>query len=133
MTPPRPHVLIVDDDPFIRRPLQYLLERNGYETSVAGDGVECLEQAERRRPDLVCLDVMMPRQDGFATTEALRARFGPGLPIILLTAKGQEADRTRGLALGADDFIAKPYSPVELLARIRSALAKHHGGGETHV
>ena len=148
MTTARPLVLIVDDDPFIRRPLQYLLEKNGYETVLAGDGIECLEQAESRRPDLVCLDVMMPRQDGFVTTGALRNRFGSSLPIILLTAKGQEADRARGLALGADDFLSKPYSPVELLARIRSALANagtelrdgglpagasHHEKGEFHV
>ena len=121
----RPRILVVDDDPFIRRPLQYLLERNGYEAAIAADGIECLEKIETFLPDLVCMDVMMPRQDGFATIEAIRrGENDRRLPIILLSAKGQDADRDRGLALGADDYMSKPYSPVELLARIRSALTR---------
>lgn len=121
----RPRVLVVDDDPFIRRPLQYLLQQSGYETALGVDGIECLEKLDEFEPDLICMDVMMPRQDGFTTLEAIRARpGGRRLPVILLSAKGQDADRERGLALGADDFISKPYSPVELLARIRSALTR---------
>jgi DNA-binding response OmpR family regulator len=125
----RPKVLVVDDDAFIRRPLQYLLEKAGFETDVACDGVECLEKMEERWPDLVCLDLMMPRQDGFATCEAIRNETSRRrVAIILLSAKGQESDRERGLALGADDFISKPYSPSDLIARIRAILAIQHAG-----
>src|SRR5262245_38487263 len=125
----RPRVLVVDDDAFIRRPLQYLLENSGFEADIARDGVECLEKMEERWPDLVCLDVMMPRQDGFMTCKAIRsATSRKRVAIILLSAKGQESDRERGLALGADDFVSKPYSPVDLIARIRAILAIQHAG-----
>lgn len=116
-------ILIVDDDAFIRRPLEVLLKREGFETDVAGDGEACLDAMERSRPDLVCLDVMMPRRDGFATCEEIRRRpHLASVPVIFLSAKGQDGDRARGNALGAIDFVAKPYSPTELVSRIRAAL-----------
>lgn len=125
-------ILIVDDDAFIRRPLEFLLNRAGFETEVVGDGEACLEAMERSLPDLVCLDVMMPVLDGFSTCEEIRRR--PHLaetPVIFLSAKGQDADLARGSALGAIDFVAKPYSPTELVSKIRAVLEEHlSNGGE---
>jgi two-component system phosphate regulon response regulator PhoB len=121
MTPKR--ILIVDDDAFIRRPLEFLLKRAGFETDIAANGEECLAAMERARPDLVCLDLMMPGRDGFSTLEEIRRREHLGsTPVILLSAKGQDQDIARGMALGAADFVPKPYSPKELLTRIRSVL-----------
>ena len=125
-------VLIVDDDAFIRRPLEFLLKREGFETEVAGDGEASLDAMERDRPDLVCLDVMMPVRDGFSTCEEIRRR--PHLaatPVIFLSAKGQESDVARGAALGAIDFLAKPYSPADLVSKIRAVLGEQRftGGG----
>src|SRR5438034_5769738 len=122
-------ILIVDDDAFIRRPLEFLLKREGFVTEVVGDGNACLDAMERLRPDLVCLDIMMPVRDGFSTCEEIRRR--PHLaptPVIFLSAKGQDADLARGAALGAVDFVAKPYSPTDLLARIRSVLEGQSDG-----
>ena len=120
----RKRILIVDDDAFIRRPLEFLLRREGFDTEVAGDGEACLQAMERCLPDLVCLDVMMPVRDGFSTLEEIRRRSNLArTPIILLSAKGQERDVTRGLELGAIDFVHKPYSPTELLSRIKQILA----------
>ena len=119
----RKRILIVDDDAFIRRPLQFLLNREGFETEVVGDGEACLESMEQRRPDLVCLDIMMPGRDGFSTCEEIRRRPTlSGIPVIFLSAKGQEGDVTRGMSLGAIDFVSKPYSPTELLSKIKSVL-----------
>jgi DNA-binding response OmpR family regulator len=125
-------ILIVDDDAFIRRPLEMLLKREGFETEVAEHGEACLEAMERRRPDLVCLDIMMPVRDGFSTCEEIRRR--PHLattPVIFLSAKGQDGDVARGIALGAIDFVAKPYSPAELVSKIRSALEGAVVGGRS--
>jgi len=120
----RKRILIVDDDAFIRRPLEFLLKRAGFETEIAADGQAALEAIERFRPDLVCMDVMMPVRDGFSTLEEM-GRMGTlsHTPVILLSAKGQNKDVTRGMELGAADFFAKPYSPTELLSRIMSVLA----------
>lgn len=116
-------ILIVDDDAFIRRPLEFLLKRQGFVTEVVGDGEACLDAMERTPPDLVCLDVMMPVRDGFSTCEEIRRRpHLAGTPVIFLSAKGQDADIARGAALGAVDFVAKPYSPAELVSRIRTVL-----------
>lgn len=119
----RKRILIVDDDAFIRRPLEVLLKRAGFETDIAGDGEACLAAMERWRPDLVCLDVMMPVRDGFSTLEEIRRRTHlEGTPVILLSAKGQDGDIARGQALGAIAFVAKPYSPKDLLLRIKTVL-----------
>jgi DNA-binding response OmpR family regulator len=120
----RKRILIVDDDAFIRRPLEFLLRRAGFETEIAADGQAALDAMERFRPDLVCMDVMMPIRDGFSTLEEM-GRLGTlsRTPVILLSAKGQNKDVTRGMELGAVDFFAKPYSPTELLSRIMSVLA----------
>lgn len=116
-------ILIVDDDAFIRRPLEFLLKNAGFETDIAGDGEACLVAMERFRPDLVCLDVMMPVRDGFSTLEEIRKRSHlESTPVILLSAKGQDGDIARGQALGAVAFVPKPYSPKELLSRIRDVL-----------
>ena len=124
----RKRILIVDDDAFIRRPLEFLLKRAGFETEIAADGQAALEAIERFRPDLVCMDVMMPVRDGFSTLEEM-GRMGTlsHTPVILLSAKGQNKDVTRGMELGAADFFAKPYSPTELLSRIMSVLATEAG------
>lgn len=117
-------ILIVDDDAFIRRPLEFILRAEGYRPLTAVDGDECLRKVEETRPDLIFLDVMMPGQDGFSVCDALKGdpRFA-GIPIIMLSARGQEADRERGLELGAEEFMTKPYSPTDLLRRVRELLA----------
>lgn len=116
-------ILIVDDDAFIRRPLEFLLKKAGFETDVAGDGDACLAAMERCLPDLVCLDVMMPVRDGFSTLEEIRRRSHmERTPVILLSAKGQDGDVARGRELGAVAFVPKPYSPTELLSRIKGLL-----------
>jgi two-component system alkaline phosphatase synthesis response regulator PhoP len=124
-------ILIVDDDAFIRRPLEFLLKNAGFETDIAGDGEACLAAMERCLPDLVCLDIMMPVRDGFSTLEEIRRRGHlKRTPVILLSAKGQDGDIARARALGAVAFVPKPYSPKELLAQIRTVLDVEatHGG-----
>jgi len=120
----RARILIVDDDAFIRRPLELLLREEGFEPSTAADGDECLSRVESVRPDLVFLDVMMPGRDGFSVCETLKRdpRFRD-IPVILLSARGMEGDRRRGMDLGAADFMTKPYSPTELLRRVRELLS----------
>src|SRR5689334_14370715 len=104
-------VLVVDDEPTIADVVARYLERDGYRPVVARDGAEALEVAERERPDLVVLDVMLPRLDGLQVMALLRQRRS--VPVILLTARGDEPDRIAGLKLGADDYVAKPFSPAE--------------------
>ena len=120
----RLRILIVDDDAFIRRPLEFFLTEEGYQADTAVDGHECLEKVALQRPDLIFLDVMMPGLDGFSVCQALkRDRRYADIPIIMLSARGQEHDRARGLAAGADEYLTKPYSPSELLRRIRQMLS----------
>jgi DNA-binding response OmpR family regulator len=121
-------ILIIDDDAFIRRPLEFILREEGFQPTTAVSGEDGLSKLERDRPDLIFLDVMMPGLDGFAVCRQVKAdpRF-TAIPVILLTAKGQESDRDRGLAAGATEFMNKPYSPSELLRRVREILA----GSET--
>jgi len=117
-------VLVVDDDAFIRRPLELILREEGFEPRVAVDGDDCMSKLADERPDLIILDVMMPGRDGFEICRTLKT--DPELcaiPIILLSARGRELDRNRGLSLGAADFITKPYSPTELLHRVRELLS----------
>ena len=118
-----PLVLVADDDPDILSLVTLRLERSGYEVVAAGDGEEAVARALARTPDLALLDVMMPKLDGYQVTERLRSeeatRF---LPVILLTARIQEADIARGIEAGADDYVEKPFSTQELSARVQAAL-----------
>jgi two-component system phosphate regulon response regulator PhoB len=117
-------ILIVDDDAFIRRPLEFILRQEGYDARTAANGLDCLQKVEQEPPDLIFLDVMMPGQDGFSVCSTLKRdeRYAH-IPVILLSARGQENDRQRGIELGAKDFMTKPYSPQELLRRVREILS----------
>ncbi|HTW12511.1 MAG TPA: response regulator transcription factor [Solirubrobacteraceae bacterium] len=117
-------VLVVDDEPTIAEVVSRYLQRAGYVTLVAADGQEALAAAGERWPDLVVLDLMLPRIDGLEVMRRLRERDGGRLPVILLTAKGEEADRIVGLRLGADDYVVKPFSPAELVARVDAVLRR---------
>ena len=124
MTAPT-RILIVDDDAFIRRPLEFILRGEGYQPATAGDADEGLRAIEMCRPDLIILDVMMPGKDGLTWCAELKSdpRYAR-IPIVLLSARGQELDRERALALGAADFLTKPYSPHELKLRVRELLGR---------
>jgi two-component system, OmpR family, alkaline phosphatase synthesis response regulator PhoP len=117
------HILAVDDDDRIRRLVQFNLQRAGYRVSAAADGLEALEQIGQERPDLVLLDITMPRLDGIELLRRLRADPDTvALPVILLTAKAQDEDILEGKRSGADYYLTKPFSPVELLSVVREAL-----------
>ena len=116
-------ILIAEDEPDMAMGLRDNLQFEGYETVIAADGEEALKAAAAQRPDLVLLDVMMPKLDGFEVCRRLREQ-GFTVPILMLTAKGQEIDIVRGLETGADDYITKPFSVRELLARIKAALRR---------
>src|SRR5262245_9878662 len=118
-----PRILIVDDEPEIVRGLEDNLHFEGYQTCAATDGEAALALAAREAPDLVLLDLMMPKMSGWEVCRALRTK-GIDVPIIMLTARGAEADRVRGLELGAGDYITKPFSLRELLARVRAVLRR---------
>jgi DNA-binding response OmpR family regulator len=120
----RLHLLVVDDDPRLRRLLRLHLERAGYHVLTVDAPGEALELAELEPPDLILLDVMMPAMDGLDFLARLRG-FSD-VPVILLTAKGEERDKVRGLDAGADDYITKPFSQEELLARVRAALRRRN-------
>jgi DNA-binding response OmpR family regulator len=115
-------VLVVDDEPIVREVVVRYLEREGHETVEAGDGDAARMLLERSDPDLVVLDVMLPGTDGLELCRWIRGRSE--LPVIMLTARGEEADRIVGLELGADDYVTKPFSPRELAARVRSVLRR---------
>ena len=117
-------VLIVDDEPNIVVSLQFLMKKAGFETSVARDGDEALLEVERFRPDLVLLDVMMPRRDGYDVCQQLRTSGWSDLKIVMLTAKGREAEVTKGLALGADAYVTKPFSTSDLVATVSRLLGE---------
>jgi two-component system OmpR family response regulator len=119
------HVLVVDDDAELRKLLGEYLQRNGYRVSLATDGKEMRRALEASRPDLVVLDLMLPGDSGLTLCRDLRA--GSNLPVIMLTARADEVDRIVGLEMGADDYLAKPFSPRELLARIKSILRRTRG------
>jgi two-component system response regulator MprA len=116
-------VLVVDDDRAVRESLRRSLEFNGYSVSLASDGAEALASIGRQAPDVLVIDVMMPRLDGIETTRALRAA-GNDLPILVLTARDSVGDRVEGLDAGADDYLTKPFSLEELLARLRALLRR---------
>ena len=125
MSAERPHILVVEDEAPIVELLRYNLETSGYSVSVATDGDEALERVTEAQPDAVLLDWMLPRKSGIEVCRQLRAKAGTRmLPIILLTARGEEADRVRGLDTGADDYIVKPFSPKELEARLKAVLRR---------
>ena len=125
MSAERPHVLIVEDETPIIELLRYNLEKSGFAVSVATDGDEALERVAEQKPDAVLLDWMLPRRSGIEVCRLLRATPATRtLPIILLTARGEETDRVRGLETGADDYIVKPFSPRELEARLKAVLRR---------
>ena len=115
-------ILVVDDDPIVRDVVVRYLERDGHRTLVAEDGDRADELLREEHLDLVVLDVMLPGQDGLALSRSIRSRST--LPVILLTARGEEVDRIVGLELGADDYVTKPFSPRELAARVRALLRR---------
>jgi DNA-binding response OmpR family regulator len=117
-------VLVVDDEPTIVEIVGRYMERAGFETYTAPDGYKALDAATEHRPDLVVLDVMLPGIDGIEVMERLQERPGPPIAVILLTARGEESDRLVGLRNGADDYVVKPFSPAELVARVEAVLRR---------
>jgi DNA-binding response OmpR family regulator len=115
-------VLVVDDDPIVRDVLSRYLSRGGFKVTTAEDGEAAVAAFEAHRPDLVLLDLMLPRIDGFGVFDVIR--HTDSTPVIMLTAKGEEADRIAGLDVGADDYVAKPFSPKEVVARVRAVLRR---------
>jgi len=118
-----PRILIVEDEPDMARGLQFNLEARGYDVTIAANGEIGLQAAATVNPDLVLLDVMLPKRDGYDVCRTLR-KSHPGLPIVMLTAKGQEDDVVLGLKLGADDYVKKPFGVAELIARIETVLRR---------
>ena len=124
-----PNILVVEDEDSLATLLQYNLEKEGYQVSVAGDGEEALMQVDERLPDLVVLDWMLPKISGIEVCRRLRQRSETrNVPIIMLTARSEESDRVRGLDTGADDYLSKPFSMTELAARIRAVLRRLRPG-----
>ncbi len=119
-----PHIAVVDDHREIRDLVGKYLQQQGYRVSTAENGTALRRLVERGAPDLVVLDIMMPGEDGLTLCRELRTRSGPTIPIIFLTARTEETDRVIGLELGADDYLAKPFSSRELLARIKAVLRR---------
>jgi two-component system, OmpR family, alkaline phosphatase synthesis response regulator PhoP len=118
-------ILVVEDEPDIRGLIVHHLSRDGFRCQTAGSGADALAHVRKTRPDLVVLDLMLPGLDGLEVCRRLRADpTTAGLPIIMLTAKADEVDRVVGLELGADDYLAKPFSPKELVARVRAVLRR---------
>lgn len=123
-----PRILVVDDDKQIVRLVQSYLERASYQVLTAYDGETALHTVRRERPDLVVLDLMLPNRDGWEVTRTIRSDPGlAGLPIIMLTARVEDTDKIVGLELGADDYIAKPFNPHEVVARVRAVLRRVTG------
>jgi DNA-binding response OmpR family regulator len=120
-----PTILVVDDEPSIREVVTLYLQRAGYRVLVAADGQEALHILERHLPDLVVLDLMLPHVDGLEITRQLRATGDT--PIIMLTARREETDRILGLEMGADDYVVKPFSPRELVSRVKAVLRRAGG------
>src|SRR5918998_5648153 len=122
-------VLVVDDDLNIQRVLVFTLKQEGYEVLVASDGAAGVEMAKSAQPDLILMDVAMPKLDGYVATQQIRnAERGRRVPIIMLTSEADVGQRVRGLRAGADDDIVKPFHPLELMARIKALLARSGTG-----
>ncbi len=118
-------ILVVDDEPNIVLSLEFLMKQAGFQVRTASDGEAALAAVAAEAPDLVLLDVMMPRKNGYEVCQAIRANPDcKGVRIIMLTAKGREVEREKGLALGADDYITKPFSTQEVVERVRELLAE---------
>ncbi|MDN3517623.1 response regulator [Aquisalimonas lutea] len=116
-------ILIVDDEPNIVLSLEFLMKKSGYEVTTATDGDQALAAVDRDNPDLVLLDVMMPRKDGYQVCQMLRERADlPDLRIVMLTAKGRDVEREKGLSLGADDYITKPFSTQDVVDKVDELL-----------
>ena len=127
----KPTLLVVEDDPDIVELLRYNLEREGFRVLLAADGERGLADAQRLQPDLVVLDLMLPGLDGLEVCRRLRASEATrSTPVLMLTAKGEESDVVIGLEMGADDYLTKPFSPRECLARVRALLRRAQRGGE---
>ncbi|HPT84081.1 MAG TPA: response regulator transcription factor [Limnochordia bacterium] len=118
-------ILIVDDEPSIQELIRFNLEQSGFDTAVASDGFAALEMFESYKPDLIVLDLMLPGKDGYDVCKEIRRTSN--VPIIMLTAKETELERVLGLELGADDYMTKPFSPLELVARIKAVLRRASG------
>jgi two-component system response regulator ResD len=118
------HILVVDDEPSVVEVVGLYLEREGYRVTVARDGQAALDAASRDQPDLIVLDLMLPKMDGLEVTRRLRGPAEASIPIIMLTAKREEMDRILGLELGADDYVVKPFSPQELVSRVKAVLRR---------
>jgi two-component system phosphate regulon response regulator PhoB len=124
-----PHILVVEDEDSLATLLQYNLQKEGYDIALAGDGEEALLLVDERLPDLIVLDWMLPKISGIEVCRRLRQRNETrNVPIIMLTARGEETDRVRGLDTGADDYVVKPFSMTELTARIRAVLRRLRPG-----
>lgn len=125
MSMPDDTILLIEDDSDISELVQYNLEREGYKVTAAADGELGWSQAVQHKPDLIVLDLMLPSMDGLTVCKKLRSSPETmGIPIVMLTAKGEESDIVIGLEMGADDYISKPFSPKELIARIRAVLRR---------
>lgn len=122
------HILVVDDESRIREVVSYALSREGYRVSAAGDGQQALDIAAQDAPDLVVLDVMLPEIDGLEVCRRLRR--SSAVPVLFLSARGEEVDRIVGLELGGDDYLTKPFSPRELVARVRAVLRRFEGSAQ---
>jgi len=124
-------ILIVDDEEDILTLLEYNLEKAGFKVISADDGPEAIELAKKEKPALIILDIMLPSMEGTEVCKAIKRDDATShIPIIMLTAKGEEVDRIVGLELGADDYITKPFSPRELVLRVKAVLKRGHGGEE---
>lgn len=120
-------ILIVDDEPNIVTSLEFVMRKSGFETAVARDGEEALAEVERFRPDLVLLDTMMPRRDGYEVCQTLRSSGWDELKIVMLTAKGRETEVAKGLAVGADSYVVKPFSTRDLVEHVKELLGGDDG------
>ncbi len=132
LLPVRPAVLVVDDEPQVRRIIASYLEAEGFDVRMAADGTQALAELAKRKADLVVLDLMLPGVDGLTVLRRLR-ESGDQVPVIVLSAKGQESERVVGLELGADDYISKPASPREVLARVRAVLRRTGSTGPESI
>ncbi|MBK3802664.1 response regulator [Azospirillum brasilense] len=128
----KPTILVADDEPSIVLSLQVLLQKAGFAVRIARNGEEALESVAESTPDLILLDAMMPRRDGFDVCQSLRANPAyQSLPIIMLTAKSRDVERQKGMALGATDYITKPFSTRDLVTTVRKYLTPGNDPGET--
>jgi len=117
-------ILTVDDEPDVRRLIEVKLKKEGFEVITAADGEEGVEKAKAENPDLILMDVMMPKMDGYTAVQKIKTEMDPAPLVMMLTAKGSEDDVMQGLVGGADDYIIKPFAPRELIARVKVALIK---------